>query len=131
MSRRHKYNAKKTVIDGITFDSKAEAAYYNQLKMLKKAGEIKDFEMQKEFVLLEGFNHPSKKTKSGKPSRVRAIKYIPDFIVTENDGTKKVVDVKGVQTPDFRIKAKMFMKKYKVPLVLATRKGRGFKHIDL
>lgn len=127
----NKYRNKKITIDGIEFDSKAEAAYYNRLKILKKAGEIKDFEMQKEFTLLEGFNHPSKKNKRGKPSRVRAIKYIPDFIVTENDGTKKVIDVKGMQTPDFKIKAKMFMKEYNMPLILAKRQGRGFKHVDV
>lgn len=131
LSKKHKYNAKKTVFDGITFDSKAEADYYNWLKILKKAREIKNFEMQVPFTLLDNFEHPSKKTKAGKPRVVRAINYIPDFVITENDGSKKVVDVKGMQTKDFKIKAKLSMKRYKMPLILAKRKGRGFEHVEM
>ncbi|NCB66288.1 MAG: DUF1064 domain-containing protein, partial [Bacilli bacterium] len=33
-----KYNAKKVTIDGITFDSKAEGAYYQHLLRLQAAG---------------------------------------------------------------------------------------------
>lgn len=131
MNRKHKYNAKKTVIDGIIFDSKAEAAYYNQLKILKRAGEIKDFEMQVQFTLLESFKHPSKKTKAGKPSKVRAINFTPDFVITELDGSKTVVDVKGMMSKDFPLRAKLFMKKYNMPLILAKRKGQGFEHVEM
>lgn len=131
MNRKHKYNAKKATIDGITFDSKAEAAYYNRLKILKKAGEIKDFEMQVQFNLLESFEHPSKKTKAGEPSRVRAINFTPDFVITELDGSKTVVDVKGMITKDFPLRAKLFMNKYNMPLILAKRKGRGFEHVEM
>lgn len=131
MNRKHKYNAKKVTIDGITFDSKAEAAYYNRLKILKKAGEIKDFEMQVQFNLLESFEHPSKKTKAGEPSRVRAINFTPDFVITELDGSKTVVDVKGMITKDFPLRAKLFMNKYNMPLILAKRKGRGFEHVEM
>ena len=35
-----KYNARKTVVDGIKFDSKKEAARYSELKLMEKAGEI-------------------------------------------------------------------------------------------
>lgn len=123
---KRKYRNKKVTIDGITFDSKAEAAYYNYLKILKKSGEIKDFDMQVRFTLMDNFKHPSKPKKT-----VRAINYIPDFVVTENDGTKSVIDVKGMQTQVFKIKAKMFMKRYNMPLILAKRKGQGFEHIEM
>ncbi len=126
-----KYGNKKVIIDGITFDSKAEAAYYNQLKILKKAGEIKDFEMQVKFTLVDRFKHPTRKRKNGQSAVVGAIDYIPDFVVEENDGTKHVVDVKGHRTPVFNLKAKLFVKRYGVPLILAKRKGRGFEHIEV
>ncbi len=35
-ARRNKYGAKKTTLDGITFDSKAEARYYAALKQREK-----------------------------------------------------------------------------------------------
>ncbi len=124
MSR--KYKNRKVTIDGITFDSKAEAAYYNYLKILKKSGEIQGFDMQVRFTLMDKFKHPSDDKKA-----VRAIAYIPDFVITENDGSKKVVDVKGMKTQVFKLKAKMFMKRYNIPLILAKKKGRGFEHIEM
>lgn len=128
---KQKFGNRKATIDGIKFDSKAEAAYYNQLKILKKAGEIKDFEMQVRYTLTEKFYHPTKTRKSGQPSVVSAITYTPDFVVEENDGSKHVIDVKGHQTPLFNLKAKLFMKKYNIPLILAKRKGRGFEHVEM
>ena len=129
--RKNKYNAKVTEVDGIVFASKAEAAYYNQLKILKKAGEIKDFEMQVKFTLMDRFYHPTKTRKSGEPSVVGAITYTPDFIVEENDGSKQVIDVKGHRTPIFNLKAKLFMRQYGIPILLAKRKGRGFEHVEV
>lgn len=37
---KHKYNAKKTAVDGITFDSKREAKRFEELKELEAAGVI-------------------------------------------------------------------------------------------
>ena len=127
----NKYRNKKITLDGIKFASKAEAAYYNQLKILKKAGEIKDFEMQVKFTLMDRFYHPTKTRKSGEPSVVGAITYTPDFIVEENDGSKHVIDVKGHRTPIFNLKAKLFMRQYGIPIILAKRKGRGFEHVEV
>lgn len=39
-----KYNSIKATIDGITFDSRKEANYYCELKMLRMAGVVKDFD---------------------------------------------------------------------------------------
>lgn len=104
MVTKNKYRAKKTVVDGITFDSKREAEYYCELKLLKRAGEILDFKLQPSFVLLDSFK------KYGKT--IRAIKYIADFEITHNDGTIEIVDVKGFKTKDFLIKQKLFDAKY-------------------
>ncbi|MCC0650730.1 DUF1064 domain-containing protein, partial [Clostridioides sp. ZZV15-6598] len=50
-----KYNNKKTMIDGIKFDSKDEAEYYLYLKDKKAKGEIKDFGLQQKFELQPKF----------------------------------------------------------------------------
>ena len=129
-----KHGNKKITIDGIRFDSKAEAAYYNYLKILKKSGDIKSFEMQVKYTLVDRFYHPSKTRKNGEPSIVGAITYTPDFVIEENDGKKHVVDVKGHRTAIFNLKAKLFMKRYNVPLILAKRVGTSgfnFKHTEL
>lgn len=44
---KSKYRNKKTVVDGIMFDSKLEAEYYLHLKLMLKCEKILDFEMQK------------------------------------------------------------------------------------
>ena len=44
--RKNKYNAKKTNVDGITFDSKRESRRYLELKTLLHAGHISDLELQ-------------------------------------------------------------------------------------
>ena len=49
---RNKYGNKKTVVDGITFDSRKEAKRYQELKLLEKAGEIKDLRRQVVHLLL-------------------------------------------------------------------------------
>lgn len=105
--KTNKYGAKKTVADGFIFDSKAEANYYHLLKMQG----ITNFKMQEEFLLQEAFEIEGKKK--------RAIKYKPDFTFYEDGELVKVVDVKGKRTADFNIKAKMFMKRYGIPLILA------------
>lgn len=102
--KKHKYSAKPTEVDGITFDSKREAEYYQELKLLERAGEITRIELQPEYILQEPFR------KNGKHHR--AIKYRADFKVTYADGTTRIIDVKGMKTPEFRIKQKLFEFKY-------------------
>ena len=57
---RIKYGAKKTVFDGITFDSKREAERYSALVLLQSAGEIADMKLQVPFELL-----PAQYTETG------------------------------------------------------------------
>lgn len=104
-----KFNAKKTIIDGIQFDSAIEGDYYAYLQRLKRLGQIKEFTMQPAFVLLEGFEKHGKKH--------NPIKYKADFQVWYNDGTTKVIDVKGMKTPEFKLKEKLYAKQYDVELI--------------
>lgn len=91
-------------MDGIQFDSLAEARYYAQLKLLKASGDVKEFELQPKFILQEGY-------KKGRRS-VAPITYRADFLVTYKDGRTEVIDVKGMRTEVYRIKKKMFEYKY-------------------
>ena len=109
----NKYNAKKVTIDGITFASKSEGRYYQHLLGLMESGVVESFEMQKAYTLLDKFPHPE----TGKI--MRAIKYVPDFEVIYTDGRVEVVDVKGfMKNPVFLLKAKLFMFRYQVPLLV-------------
>jgi hypothetical protein len=103
----NKYRAKKTEIDGIVFDSKAEARRYCELKMLEKVGEIAFLELQPKFELQKSYSHP----KTGR--KVRAINYTADFRYHELASNLVVVeDVKGVKTQQFILRKKMLEFKY-------------------
>lgn len=100
-----KYNSKKITIDGITFDSKDEAMYYNVLKIRKFKEEIQNFELQPKFILIEGFK------KDGKT--YRPITYTPDFTIYHNDNSIEYVDVKGMTTQQGELRIKLFNWKYR------------------
>lgn len=91
-SKRRKYNNKKTTVNKQTFDSKREARRFLQLKSLEKAGEIFDLQCQVKFELIP------------KQDGERACNYIADFVYKNADGTVFVEDVKGKQTPVYKIK---------------------------
>lgn len=99
-----KYGNKKAEADGIVFDSKKERNYYCELKMLKMAGQIKDFDLQAVFELQPSFKYKGK--------TIRAIKYIADFVITYPDGKTEVIDTKGYRTKDYILKRKMLLHKY-------------------
>ena len=121
----NKYNARKVTIDGITFASKSEGRYYQHLLGLMESGVVESFEMQKPYTLLDKFQHP----KTGKT--IRAIKYVPDFEVIYTDGRVEVVDVKGMQTDVFRMKCKLFMFRYQIPLVLVKYNRTTKKFVEV
>lgn len=103
-----KYHNKKTVIDGIKFDSKLEAERYTQLKILERVGVIRDLELQPEYELIPSFR------KNGKTWRKTV--YKADFRYILSDGDRIIIeDVKGstaVITDVFRLKQKLFEYKY-------------------
>lgn len=105
-----KYGNKKVVLDGIKFDSIAESKYYAVAKNFAKKNAL-ELRLQESFILLP------KHHRNGKA--VQAISYKPDFTFWDGDRLAKVVDVKGVETKEFRIKAKWFCYKYDCDLILA------------
>lgn len=113
-SKKSKYGATKTEIDGLVFDSKLEAKRWQQLKRLLAAGEIKNLQRQPEFTLQPAFRKHNK--------AYRAITYRADFKYQTQDGRTVVEDVKGMETEVFRIKRKMFEYKYpELSLVLVKK----------
>lgn len=93
MAKRSKYNAVKVTIDGFTFDSKKEARRYSELKLLERAGEIANLELQPLFPCIV----------NGK----KVCAYIADFAYLNNDGVRIVEDVKGFKTSIYRLKKKL------------------------
>lgn len=85
------------------FDSALEAKRYRQLVLLERAKAIKNLQLQVPFLLQESFR------KNGKT--YRKIEYIADFVYEEN-GKTVVEDTKGVKTDVFKMKQKLFERKY-------------------
>ncbi len=50
--KESKFKNKKTIIDGITFDSKKESQRYSTLKALQDSGKIKDLQMQVKYRIV-------------------------------------------------------------------------------
>ena len=91
----NKYGAKKIIIDGIEFDSKKEGRRYQQLKILERAGKIKDLELQKKFEIVDGGKYYEVE---GRTKKNRKRYYKADFYYKElKDGRlmEVVEDVKG------------------------------------
>ena len=101
MKGRPSFGARKTLVDGILFDSGKEARRFAELRMLERAGEIRDLETQPKFVLQAGFRY--------KGRAERAVTYTADFAYTTRDGRRVVEDVKGVRTEAYRIRRRLFL----------------------
>ncbi|HEX8894434.1 MAG TPA: DUF1064 domain-containing protein [Terriglobales bacterium] len=92
-----KYRNVKTVVDGVTFDSKREAQRWAQLQLWVRAGGITDLNRQVPFILapsvvIDGRKRP-------------ALRYIADFTYVDSISRQMVIeDVKGRITEGYRIK---------------------------
>lgn len=98
--RMSKYNNSPKTVDGIRFDSKKEARYYEQLKTRIATGEVSYFLMQVPLRLPGG------------------TKYVVDFLVffTDPDRAPEYVDVKGIQTKLFRVKKREIEHQYPIQI---------------
>lgn len=96
-----KYHSRKVTVDGITFDSKAEAKRYGELMEMQRQGKIQDLQRQVVFVLLPA------QYWAGKCAE-RAVKYKADFVYLE-DGNTVVEDVKGAKTKEYILKRKLML----------------------
>ncbi len=96
-TKRPKYGAVKTVVDGITFASKAEARRYEVLRLLEIGGLICCLVLQPEFEIAPAVELDGR--------RRRARKYVADFGYIDDDTGEVVVeDVKGMRTQVYLLK---------------------------
>ena len=96
LASSNKYGARKTVVDGIVFDSKAEANRWCELRVLERCGVISGLERQRKYPLI-------RKSRYG-----GEICYVADFVYREN-GETVVEDVKSkaTATPLYRLKKRL------------------------
>ena len=96
-----KYGNRKITVDGETFDSQKEYRRWCQLRMLEKAGEIKDLKRQVKYTLIPA-------QKDGKKTIERECSYFADFQYTQN-GETVVEDAKGMRTDVYKLKRKLML----------------------
>lgn len=100
--RKHKYNAKAEVVDGICFDSKQEARHYMELKIRERIGEISSLEVHVAFRL--------------EINGVLIGHYYADFVYREN-GKRIVADSKGNKTPVYQLKKKLMKALHQIDIL--------------
>ena len=115
-----KYRNQKVQVDGITFDSRREARRYSELKLLERAGQITDLELQKVYELIPAqyenyarYGKKGQRIKDGRRCLEKSCTYIADFVYKEN-GQTIVEDTKGMKTEVYNIKRKMMLYFYNI-----------------
>lgn len=105
--KRSKYRAIPTVVDGIRFPSKLEAAFYGQLKLRRDqdAGDVRYFLRQVPFDLPGG------------------VRYVCDFAAFMRDGSVKYYETKGMKTAMYRLKKKQAEAIYPVTITEVSNDG--------
>ncbi len=96
--RRPKYRNKKTVVDGVKYDSAKESRRGQELKALAAAGSISNLILQPRYSLIV--------------KGIRVCSYVGDFSYLDETGTLVVEDVKGKFTrtlSEYRIKRKLML----------------------
>lgn len=104
---RSKYHARKMTVDGITFDSRREAYRYLELKGMEEGGAIEDLRRQVRYELVPAFDVDGR--------HYRPIYYVADFVYVE-DGKEVVEDVKGMRTDVYKLKSKLFARRYGISI---------------
>ena len=107
----NKYGNEKTEVDGIKFASRHEAKRYVELKYMERAGLIKNLQLQRVYTLIG-----TQKDKDGNVLE-RPVKYIADFVYTEN-GKTVVEDVKSpaTRTDVYKLKKKLMLYKFGIEI---------------
>ena len=125
-----KYGNRKVTVDGIEFDSVKEARRYGELKLLQRAGQISELELQKEFELIPAqyetyarYGKTGKRLQDGQRCIEKSCVYKADFAYKDKDGQLVVEDVKGYRDPasagyaKFIIKRKLLLWRYGIRIV--------------
>lgn len=95
----NKYGSKKTKCFLSHYHpSRGECEYCETLQLMKKSGNIKEFEYEKRYRL--------------EVNGVLVSSHKPDFTVTYPDGRVEVHEFKGFETDGWRVRHKLFMAVY-------------------
>lgn len=94
----NKLHAKKQEFKGVQYHSGLEAKCAADLEYKMKCGEISSVERQVKMPLEVKGKHIAN--------------YYVDFLVTHNDGVQEYIEVKGMVTPEARLKMRMFEAQY-------------------
>ncbi|KQQ72948.1 hypothetical protein ASF70_15895 [Rhizobium sp. Leaf321] len=100
--KTNKFGAKRTVVDGVTFDSKRESEVYSDLKNLERAGRISGLVLQRKFELIV----------NGQIIGTYRADFC--FIDHDQDGRFRTIDVKDVVTKDFKRVQKIIKAAYNI-----------------
>ena len=107
-----KFGAKKTIVDGITFDSKWESERYGQLKAMERGGIVTDLKLQVKYDIVI--------------NDIKICRYIADFVYKEESPSgeiKEIVeDAKGFETPEFKLKKKLMKAVHSIDIYLSKKK---------
>jgi hypothetical protein len=102
-NKYHVAAALDRTINGIRFDSRAEMQRYLELRMLERAGQIRDLERQVDYILV-----PKHVRKDGE--KCLGIVYRADFRYLDLRTNRIIVeDVKGALTAAYRIKRTLLL----------------------
>lgn len=128
--KKQKYNTRKIVYDGISFDSKDEIRRYNELLILQRAGKIHDLKYHEQFELIpaqyetvERYSKTGKRLKDGVKLVERAAVYTSDFSYYLKDTGEKIVeDVKceKTKTEAYVLRRKLVYKIYGIKIKEVT-----------
>jgi len=111
-TKSSKFNNRKSLIDGHTFDSIKESEFYGSLKLKKQAGLIKDFQMQVQYDIIV--------------NNIHIAYYYLDFLIENNDGSFEYIDIKGkdkksnkfIKTSVFAIKKRLVEALYHIKITI-------------
>ena len=115
--QKNKYGAKKVTVNGEIFDSKKEAARYQELLILQRAGKILDLARQKRYEIIPEHRQPDCTGPRGgiKKGKVieRARYYVADFVYYDLETDRFVVeDCKGFRTEAYKLKKALMFDRY-------------------
>ena len=98
--KKHKYNARRTVVDGISFASAKEARRYGELKLLERTGHISELKLQVRYKL------------------VQTVTYVADFEYFDTKKKTRVTeDCKGFKTPVYERKKKLMKQQHGIEIL--------------
>jgi len=97
----HKFKNQPTEVDGVKFQSKKEAGYYQQLLLARRSGDLLFFLRQVPFHLPGG------------------VRYVVDFLEFWKNNEVRFVDVKGMRTPMYVLKKKQVEALFPIQIIEA------------